>query len=228
MEYIRGTTDEAVQAVAARLIEELGADKRVLWLVCGGSNIAAEAAAMRQVATQAETYLRNLTILPTDERYGAPGHADSNYRQLRDAGFEPGPATWTDVLARDLSLDETVAYYADLAAAAFASADVIIAQFGIGPDGHIAGILPDSPAALADEATVAGYEWRDFTRLTLTYAALCHVHIAYALAYGDTKREALERLQRHTEPFAQLPSELLYDIAEAQVYTDLDIAHGTP
>lgn len=223
MQFIREDQTAATHAVAARLSQELGAGKRVLWLVCGGSNIKSEVAVMDQLRTRQAESLGRLTILPTDERYGEPGHADSNYRQLQDAGFDPGDASWTDILGENLSLEATVEQYATAVSRALATADVVIAQFGIGGDGHIAGILPGSPATATENTLAAGYQSNDFIRMTLTSSALSQVNAAYAPVYGDSKRAALERLKRHDESFADLPSSLLYDIPEAYVYTDNDI-----
>jgi 6-phosphogluconolactonase/glucosamine-6-phosphate isomerase/deaminase len=155
-----------------------------------------------------------------DERYGKPGHADSNTEALRKAGFDPGEATWVDVLMHDAPFDQTVSFYGEVAATALANAAVVIGQFGLGGDGHVAGILPDSPAADADEVTVAGYEWKDYTRMTLTPVALKQVTSAYVLAYGDGKKEALERLRANSETLAALPAKLLYEIPEVYVYND--------
>jgi 6-phosphogluconolactonase/glucosamine-6-phosphate isomerase/deaminase len=182
---------------------------------------------MKLVSDGAGEKLAALAILPTDERYGPPGHKDSNAEQLREAGFEPGEATWVDVLVHNVPLEQTIRFYNDIAATALASATAIIAQFGIGPDGHIAGILPDSPATEAGTATATGYETPEFTRITLTPLALKQVHTAYALAYGDSKKEALKRLQKNKESLAELPSGLLYGIPEAYVYNDQIESEGT-
>lgn len=188
----------------------------VLWLVCGGSNIAIEVAISEQLTGPT----KNLTILPMDERYGPPGHADSNYLQLHEAGFDPHDAQWTDVLERDLPLQETVAYYSELVQGAQAEADYTIGLFGLGADGHTAGVLPGSPATSEDYATVVGYEWKDFTRMTMTPRELVKTDTAFILAYGANKKEALERLQKGVEPLRDLPSVLHHQIPEVYVYND--------
>ncbi len=220
MKFLREDSGKAVRAIAARICDGLHAGKRVLWLTSGGSNVALEVEVMGLVRQHAEDKLAGLAILPMDERYGKQGHEDSNTQQLREAGFDPGSATWVDVLAHSLPFGQTVGFYNDVASTALASAGVIVGQFGLGPDAHVAGILPGSPAADADEATVAGYEWTDYTRLTLTPLALKRVNYAYVPAYGDAKKEALERLRKNAEPLAKLPAKLLYEIPEVYVYND--------
>jgi 6-phosphogluconolactonase/glucosamine-6-phosphate isomerase/deaminase len=220
MQFLREDQQSAVQAIATNICDGLFAGARVLWLTSGGSNVAAEVAVMDMLRTHASENLDGLAILPMDERYGKPGHADSNTEQLRAAGFNPGAATWVDILMHDLPFDQTLSFYNGVAAAAIANAGIIIGQFGLGSDGHTAGILPGSPATEIDEATVIGYEWSDYTRLTLSASALAQVQAAFVLAYGSGKKAAINRLKKNVEPFADLPSVLLYEIADTHIYND--------
>lgn len=220
MQFLREDQGVAVRAIAARISSELLAGKRVLWLVSGGSNIQLQVEVMQRIRDQAHDRLSGLAVLPMDERYGKPGHDNSNTQALRAAGFDPGEATWVDVLMHDVPFDQTIDFYNEVAATALANATMIIGQFGLGTDGHVAGVLPGSPAAVADETTVTGYEWTDYTRLTLTPAALKQMQIAYLPAYGEGKKKALERLRANTETLSELPAKLLYEIPEVYVYND--------
>lgn len=175
---------------------------------------------MQLVAKQAPDNLASLLILPMDERYGPADHEDSNYRQMREAGFEPHEAMWIDVLSRNEPLQETVTYYSELVRAAFAAADTIVGVFGLGTDGHTAGVLPDSPAVNETVSSVVGYDSPPFIRLTLTPQELVKTSVAYVLAYGETKKEPLERLRANKEPIEKLPAKLHYDIPEVYVYND--------
>lgn len=226
MQFVREQQTAAEQAIAARICQALYDSKRVLWLISGGSNIAAEVAVMERVRNHCSDKLDGLAIMPMDERYGPPGHADSNVQALRDAGFDPGDATLVDVLMHDVPFDATLNFYTEVASTALASANVIIGQFGLGGDGHTAGVLPGSPAAEADASTVAGYEWDDYTRLTLTPTALRDVTVGYVLAYGAGKKGALNRLQKDVEDLSELPAKLLRQIAEVYVYNDAITSEG--
>ncbi|HSH56235.1 MAG TPA: 6-phosphogluconolactonase [Candidatus Limnocylindrales bacterium] len=198
-----------------RLVEELETGDKVLWLVPGGSNIPLSAEISKRLP---EELTKNLTIYLTDERYGDVWHADSNTRQLDEAGFEPKQATMVPVLTGDLTLEETTEHYADALAAAFVENDVVIGQFGMGPDGHIAGILPGSPAVDSTELA-AGYQTESFTRITMTPEAIQHVDAAYVYAFGDAKREALENLEREL-PLVEQPAQILKQLPESFVYND--------
>jgi len=205
-----------IEALAGRLTKELRAGKKVLWLVPGGSNIHAASQIMNLLE---EDLSEHLAILLTDERYGLPGHKDSNYRQLHDADFNPKQGTFTPAIAEGLTLPETVQRYSELVEQAFASANIIIGQFGIGADGHIAGILPHSPASSSSNL-VAGYEAPPYTRLTLTFEALTQLTAAYAFVFGKDKEPALKRLQTEELSLQEQPSQILRHLPEAYIYND--------
>lgn len=205
-----------IDALAKRLKVELKSGKQVLWLVPGGSNISAAVAAMDSLD---EALTEHLSILLTDERHGLPGHKDSNYRQLHDFGFNPKQAAFTSAIAEGLSLTETVHRYEELVAHAFSNADVIVGQFGIGADGHIAGILPNSPASTASDL-VAGYEAPPYTRITLTFEALTQISVAYAFVFGKDKQPVLRKLQTEDISLQEQPSQILKHLPEAYIYND--------
>lgn len=223
MQFVEEQQSAAVQTIVGRIVQALRAGQRVLWLVSGGSNIAAEVAIMAQVRAEIPDRLPGLAILPMDERFGPSGHAHSNTQGLKEAGFDPGAAVWIDVLAHNVPFEQTVIFYNEVAGTLLGNAGVIIGQFGLGSDGHVAGILPHSPSVEADEVSVAAYKWSDYPRLTLTPAALRRVTTGYVLAYDSSKQQAIARLRRHEEPLEALPATLLYDIPEVYVYTDTEV-----
>ena len=189
----------------------------MLWLVCGGSNIASIVDTMKAIPADLTD---ELTVTLTDERYGPVDHPDSNLRQLYEAGFNPRQARVLPVLEADKSLEQTTGHYQRLAKQAFADSDIVIATFGIGADGHIAGILPDSPAAYEEEQWTAGYNAGNFMRLTLTFPALRHIDIAYALAFGEAKRAALTKLQSTSTTLKDQPAQILKELPEVYLYSD--------
>src|SRR6185437_3559960 len=77
--------DDGMADLTERLVRELAGNKRVLWLVSGGSNIPASVQIMSNISTDLS---RRLTVMLADERYGEPGHPESNWEQLEQAGFE--------------------------------------------------------------------------------------------------------------------------------------------
>ncbi len=220
MKFTTTSVQEGIAAISNRVQMYLESDKKVLWLTSGGSAITVQVEIMKRLCENASDSLENLTILPVDERYGEYGHENSNSTQMRAAGFEPGDATWYDVLEKNLPMPETVSYYAQLAENAFATATTVVATLGMGPDAHTAGILPGSPAVTDTTSTVVGYSWSDYERMTLGIPTLLKINSAFLLAYGEAKKEALERLRKNEEPVEELPAKLLYDISDVTVYND--------
>lgn len=217
MKFIRTEgTKELESALASRLNDLLGANKRVLWLIPGGSNI--EVVCRVMTSLNAEK-VSNLTIALTDERYGPPGHDDSNQTQLSKNGFDARGATFLPYLT-GLSLEETVRRVEVTVKEAFSGSDYVVGFFGMGADGHTAGMLPKSPAAEENEKWVIGYEASPYIRLTLTTSALKEVSAAYLGAFGKEKLTALLTLQNGHIPVPQQPAQVLKTIEESYVYND--------
>jgi 6-phosphogluconolactonase/glucosamine-6-phosphate isomerase/deaminase len=208
--------DDGVAALIERLVRELAGGKRVLWLLSGGSNIPTSVQVMDNISDEQS---KGLSISLIDERYGEPGHPDSNWAQLLEAGFDGKQATLLPVLADDLDFQAAAKRYGEMIEKAFGDNDAVIAQLGIGPDGHVAGILPGSPAA---EATgpVAAYEAPPLKRLTLTVPMLERLSAAYVFAFGRPKLQALQTLQNEDLDPKEQPAQILKRLKEAYVYSD--------
>lgn len=220
MEFVK-TKDSAkgVKTLSARLKKELASGKRVLLLLCGGSGIAAEVLVLKNLQGKAKT--ENLAVMLMDERFGPAGHADSNWRQLLDAGSDfTGMYALPVMNTQTMTLEQTVGGYERLAKTALDAADIVIGVFGLGADGHTAGMLPKSPAVKKTIPQVVGYESPPFTRITLTRQALKKVDAAYVFAFGKTKRGALMDLRANKKSFERLPSKIFWELPEAYVYND--------
>ncbi|HWT55609.1 MAG TPA: 6-phosphogluconolactonase [Candidatus Microsaccharimonas sp.] len=217
MEFIRTTGwERGIKDLTARLTRELKADKKVLWLIGGGSNIEAS---VKVMAALPEEETKNLSIFMTDERYGDVGHIHSNSKQLVEADFQPKEAIFVPMLQPGFSMDETQERYGQALERAIDHADIVIAQSGIGADGHIAGILPHSPAVHAT-GWVTGYQAPNYLRMTMTFDALRRIDAAYYMAFGEDKRAALTRLRNEAVPLEEQPSQILKELSEAYVYND--------
>lgn len=222
MKFIHAADPSAgVRDLSERIVASLRQGKKTLWLVCGGSNIVPAVEVMKRVkASVSPEELDNLTISQTDERYGPIGHADSNWKQMDDAGFDSTGARTIPVL-RDLPFDQTIRVYGASISEAFDESEVVIGFFGIGPDGHIAGALPGSPA-VDDLNPTAGYEAGKFKRLTITPAHLIkNITAAYAMAFGESKRKAISDLVNSDLSLNEEPAQLLKRLPEAYLYSDM-------
>ncbi len=211
---------EGTQALAAKIIDFLSKENKVLWLIPGGSNIPIAAEAMKTIREKTSSeLLDNLTVALTDERYGPVGHPDSNWKQLQDTGIDLSGVKSFSILGNS-SLAETVSHYGETIQKILPSVDVIVGQFGMGADGHIAGILPHSPAVSETSLPTAGYESTPFTRVTLTFPVLRQIDVAYMFVANATKKDAIERLHKNDVALADQPAQILQEIPEVYVYVD--------
>ncbi|MEO8785310.1 MAG: 6-phosphogluconolactonase [Candidatus Saccharimonadales bacterium] len=208
---------ESAHFLSDFLVGQLQAGKLVAWLVPGGSNIEVSVAAMQAVPAELRA---KLAILQTDERYGSYDHVNSNWRQLRTAGFDPTGAAAFPVLAADnRPIDQTVKRYAKTVRAVFEHADCVVGQFGIGADGHIAGILPGSVASRSRQ-TVIGYKANRFNRITMTMPTLARLDAAFAYVFGDSKQTAVQNLIAQNSSTSEQPCQILKKLPTAYLFTD--------
>ncbi|MDB5182965.1 MAG: hypothetical protein JWO47_749 [Candidatus Saccharibacteria bacterium] len=211
---------EGPAVVEGALVEELdnalAARDKVLFLLTGGSNIKV---GVEIVAALKSQDLSNLTLILTDERFGSVGHKDSNFLQLHQTGLDERGAVFKDLLT-GASFEETVANGAKAMEEVFTAAQTVIALIGMGPDGHIAGILPHSPAAVSDEVWMIGYDGGEFQRFTLTPFALSHIHKAYLNTFGEERKPQLIRLHDQMLPIAEQPAQILRHIPEVSIFND--------
>ena len=189
-----------VQYLVDVIGRKLRAGERVLWQVSGGSAIAVEVAVSKALMHQ---QLDRLTVTLTDERPGPVGHPDSNWLQLEQAGFTLPGAGLRPVLTGESSAADTARFNRFLSEQ-YDRARFRIGLFGIGPDGHTAGL----PAQNAPEHTgyAAYYEAGPFRRISSTPAALARLDEAVVFAVGESKHPQLDRLSQDlpvTEQSAQ-------------------------
>jgi 6-phosphogluconolactonase/glucosamine-6-phosphate isomerase/deaminase len=209
---------EGVEKMAGEISDALLHGKKVLWLICGGSNIPLAKTTMDVIRARAGGHIQNLCIGQTDERYGPVGHPDSNWQQMIDAGFAFEGA-WKLPILLGKPLKETVAEYATKLEEAFFVYDHVVAQFGIGADGHVAGMLPHTGGMAAKEL-VYGYEAGTFVRVTITPPAFKHIESAYAFAFGVSKHEAVTKLWQKDLTIDEMPCQILKRIPKSYFYSD--------
>ncbi|MFA6314759.1 MAG: 6-phosphogluconolactonase [Candidatus Paceibacterota bacterium] len=222
MNLIKSTdSNEGAPLLANRIIDSLVASKKVLWLIAGGSNIPIAVSVMNMIKKSAVNIdFQNLTIALTDERYGPVGHPDSNWQQLIDHGFDFNGVRSVPIL-KGRSLEETAIGYDKYIRSIFESVEVVIAQFGIGADGHIAGILPHSPAVDCTDI-VTGYVTDNFTRITLTPIALRKINYAFVFAFGESKLEAMKNIRENKMTLADEPAGILNTLPEVYIFSGLE------
>lgn len=213
MRFIKtDSTGPPAEKLAEIINQKLKAGLDVLWLVSGGSAV--------EVAAKARDKLQNykkLTVMQVDERYGPVGHDDSNMKKLVDAGFNfQGVFSYPVLFGKDIL--ETTDKYNEILKEQFRKSDFCVALLGIGADGHMAGILPDSPG-LDDNKLVANYEGPDFNRITITSKTVKKLDAAVVYAMGESKSEALKNLKKSL-PVSEQPAQLLKNIKDVFIFSD--------
>jgi 6-phosphogluconolactonase/glucosamine-6-phosphate isomerase/deaminase len=213
------STGPIVEYLSRVLTDHLKKKERVTWLVCGGSAIDI-AAGVSQVLTEQKVDVSQLVVTLTDERYGEPGHKDSNWWQLEQAGFALSKDAMLVPVLAGKDMEQTVADFASTLETALQDADYRIALFGIGADAHIAGIKPESAAILTEELAV-GYA-ADYQRITMTFPAIELLDEAVVYSRGEAKLIPLKSLQRDfaVKPVREQPLQVLRQLKKVTVFND--------
>jgi 6-phosphogluconolactonase/glucosamine-6-phosphate isomerase/deaminase len=207
---------ECADALHERLTTALDARQSVLWFMTGGSNITLDIRIMERISEEQSAHL---TVTLTDERYGDYGHSDSNWKQLVNGGLNTKRAKVFEVLQPDnLSLEETTQLFERNLTSAFKNADLIVGFYGLGGDGHIAGILPHTAAANATGLAV-GYETDTFKRITTTFDAIRRCDAAFMYTGGANKLLPLTNLKTNL-PLDEQPAQILKELSESYLYND--------
>jgi 6-phosphogluconolactonase/glucosamine-6-phosphate isomerase/deaminase len=90
--------------------------------------------------------------------------------------------------------------------------------FGMGSDGHTAGLLPGS-SALESQELAADFTGPDFERITMTPAAIAKLDEAVLYAVGKTKHAVLAQLKRDVQ-LNQQPAQVLKHVPRLTVFND--------
>jgi 6-phosphogluconolactonase/glucosamine-6-phosphate isomerase/deaminase len=139
-----------------------------------------------------------------DERYGKVGHVHSNAAAIEkqfelqklceDRGVQFCP------ILRNKPIEQEVSHYNDWVKKMFAICPIRISVFGLGVDGHTAGILPMQSDRFDEVfetgSKVIGYESEDMyrVRITLSPTAIRALSKVIVIAAGESKRTVLRRL----------------------------------
>lgn len=214
--YFKVTSSEPViNYLFTRISQALGKDKKVLWLLSGGSYIEVQAETAKRLAGRD---LSNLTVSLSDERFGPPGHKDSNWQKLLAAGFNLPGAQLMPVL-KGKSFAETSQEFSDFIKTSLGRDGYKIACAGVGEDGHTLGVLIDSPGVDSSEMVV-GYKGKDFERITMTLKSLEQLDEVVVYMFGQQKQALIGQIANQNLPFDKQPAQALKKSKRLIVYND--------
>jgi 6-phosphogluconolactonase/glucosamine-6-phosphate isomerase/deaminase len=217
MEYIHAENpvQAAADHIATTIIDKLASNKKVLWFLSGGSGIKVVLEVARQLAGRD---LQNLSVTLTDERYGPVGHPNENWQQLLDQGFSlPGATLYRPLIGEDQIT--TTNRFGAWIAQHMADAHYSIGLFGIGSDGHTAGIKPHSSAVTAN-AWTDYFQGDDFERITITLLPISQLNEVVIQASGVDKLPVLQSLFTQSLSVIEQPAQALKNVPAATLYTD--------
>jgi 6-phosphogluconolactonase/glucosamine-6-phosphate isomerase/deaminase len=216
MRFYKVSDQETVaQKLAQAIAIHIKKGEKVFWLTGGGSAVAVAVQTSRLL--NKIDGLERLAFTLTDERFGKTGHSDSNWQQLIDAGFSLPESKLIPVLNGN-DIESTTKDFSQILEEQFKKADYVIGLFGIGTDGHTAGILPNSPATQA-EGFATSYTTPEFKRITMTFQAIKQVDEVLLYATGEHKHKMLDRLEQEIRLNEQ-PAQILKQISQFSIYND--------
>ncbi len=200
--------------IATAINRELSLGKQVLWFVSGGSSIPLEVDVSRKIK---EFSPGKLVVTLADERYGLIDHSNSNWYKLKNLGFKIDGAKLVPFLVgKDISTTtlETRLKLKD----ELSTAEYKIGVFGVGIDGHTAGILPRSDSVRSNEL-VCTYETDLHDRITITPKTIAMLDEAIVYAMGEIKWQVIENLKLDI-PVADQPAQILKQIPLLTIFSD--------
>lgn len=218
IQYIQDTdASAATEQLTARLKELLNDGKKVLWFMSGGSGGKVSVNVSKLLEG---TPLSSLYVTVSDERYGEVGHADENWQILLDDGLSlPGATLYRPLIGEDQEV--TTERFAQWIGEALEEVDYVIGLFGMGADGHTAGIKPGSPAVTSEELA-AIFTSDDFERITITPVGIARVDEAIVQAFGAEKHSMIRALLTEDLPLSEQPVQALKQIPRATFYADYE------
>lgn len=217
MNLVTDPTGETIVTYLTTVLKErLQIGESVLWLVPGGSAMATASRVLEQLE---DVDTSRLCITLTDERYGAPGHDDENWSQLARLGFVLNSVNAYRVL-RGEDAETTAVDFSNKLEELFTTYQYKIGLFGIGADGHTAGIKPHSPAVSSSELAVC-FTGEDFERVTMTVEAIRRLDEVVAYAHGEEKHDTLREILHEERSVEEQPAQALKEVEQSTLFSDL-------
>lgn len=231
------TVDAVRDAFISRMSPNIEAGTPILFLASGGSTAGIAVSVCKRLEqsfrTRRKTLRRLLTVTLADERFGPVGHADSNWRYLLENGLQPESFNAFPVLVSgdhgSLDPEESArrfdAFLSESVLRRATEGLYIAGIFGLGTDGHTAGILPESPASrVPADSNVLAIEYSSplHHRITVTPAFFAHIDFAAVGVLDQTKRQALENLSIEQDIVEQ-PVRAIDLARESIIYTVFDM-----
>jgi 6-phosphogluconolactonase/glucosamine-6-phosphate isomerase/deaminase len=206
--------EEIADIVATSINSKLEKGINILWFVSGGSVIPTQVLIAKKITKHP---VGKLIVTLADERYGEVNHKDSNWFKLIEAGFDLPQAKLIPILkGKDIS--ETTNDFKNTLNNELNNVDFKIGIFGIGIDGHTAGILPKSGATSSNDI-VYTYKPDAFNRITITPKIIYTLDEAILYAMDNAKLFEIEKLKTNLT-IEEQPAQALKKVPLLTVFTN--------
>ena len=214
---IKNTSEVKLVAefIVDKILNQDNLGEKILFFVTGGSSIAvgSKIAKLLKIHT-----CKNITIMMTDERFGPVGHKDSNWQQLLDKGFDLPQARLIPIInGHDIA--ETTNEFNVTLEKELKKADYKIGLFGVGKDGHTAGLLPNSEA-VKSQNWACSHVMPPFERITITTKTILKLDEAVIWAQGNEKWKIIEELRDDDIDINTQPAQILKKVPLLTIFTD--------
>lgn len=215
---------KAADAITSRVVESLSKaimqGGYALWLLSGGSAIEIECRIAKSLKYDQK---QKIILGQVDERFVPIGSADHNWEQITKSGLEfAGFADVLPILQPGLGLEECRNNYQERLAKAFSVCDFSLGIYGIGTDGHTAGIKPmENKLAFqkfSQTKLVVSYSGIDYQRITTTATVINKLDEIDVYCCGEAKTNILNKLDTNTESY-KMPAQLLKKGKNVVIFT---------
>lgn len=206
---------EIANFVANLINDKLQQNLKVIWFVSGGSVVPLEILILKKIN---RFNICNLIVTLADERFVAVDSVDSNWFKLKEEGFFMDGVKMIPYLMGE-DLISTVKNIEKKLKKEIDNSDYKIGIFGIGTDGHTAGILPYTFAVLNNELLCA-YDTELYERITITPSTIKMLDEAIVYAVGKTKWPVIEKLIFDDLSINEQPSQVLKKVPLLTIFTD--------
>jgi 6-phosphogluconolactonase len=247
MTIIKTPSSKLFINAADRLSKEIKdtlSNHNVVLYLSGGSALALypylAKALIKLCKTSVDDDMMNLAILQVDERFEPKNDEDSNALQIEKTGlWRSCDKTGVEhyMITKERVMEDAVDFY-NTTLKKFNTSRMPqfnkdgtqrkktmyqIGIFGIGEDGHTAGLLPGYQKIWDVDESYVGYEneGKFKKRITMTPALIRQMDFAIVVAKGEKKKKVVKKLvDPKGERLDEFPAGILRKIKTVEVYTD--------
>ncbi len=170
-----------------------------------------------------------------DERTVPPGHPDSNYRMACEALLSHVPIPPAHVHRIEAEKDAAAQAYETLITASIPRSAAGVAQFdlillGLGPDGHVASLFPDTAILQERVRQVAAVHVDKLNtwRISLTLPVIDSARHIIVLVAGAAKAEIVRQILTEGQRSVPYPVQMIHPAGTFEWYLDAAAAQALP